>query len=266
MMRILYIAEIVGKAGIFALKQGLPELRRRYTPDFIIADADGATGGSGLGRNHAIYLRKLGIHVLTTGECSFYKKDLVENIEKMHYVLRPSNLNANVPGYGSRVYRIGDKKIAVAVLLGQSGFLRTHGDNPIMLLPILVERLRQETPFIIVDFHAQTSAEKKTLFAVADGLCSAVIGSHSRVQTADETVLPGCTAVLTDAGRTGSIDSVGGNDAQACINEYLTGIPDWTHEAWGKLEVQGAMVEIDEKGKAVNIVRVQLPVEPEKET
>ncbi|MDR0785269.1 MAG: YmdB family metallophosphoesterase [Treponema sp.] len=265
-MRILYIAEIVGKAGIFALKQGLPELKRRYTPDFIIAGADGATGGNGLGRNHAIYLRKLGVHVLTMGECSFYKKDLVENIEKMYHVLRPSNLNADAPGYGSRVYKIGDRKIAVAVLLGQSGFLRTHGDNPVTFLPILAERLKQETPFIVVDFHAQTSAEKKTLFAVADGLCSAVVGSHSRVQTADETILPGRTAVLTDAGRTGSIDSVGGNDAQTCINEYLTGIPDWAHEAWDRLEVQGAIIETDEKGKAVDIARVRLPIKQEKET
>jgi metallophosphoesterase (TIGR00282 family) len=265
-MRILYIAEIVGKAGVFALKQGLSELRKRYAPDFIIANADGATGGSGLGRNHAVYLRKLGINALTLGAGSFYKKDLVENIEKMPYVLRPENLALDAPGRGSYIYRIGDRKVAVAVLLGQSGFLRTHGDNPVTLLPVLAQRLRRETPFIFIDYHAQTSAEKKTLFAVADGLCSAVIGSYSKVQTADETVLSGGTAVLTDAGRTGSIDSVGGTDVQTCINEYLSGIPEWNHEAWDRLEVQGVMVEVNERGKAVSIVRIQLPVKRGKET
>jgi metallophosphoesterase (TIGR00282 family) len=265
-MRILYIAEIIGKAGVFALKQGLPELRKRYAPDFIIANADGATGGNGLGRNHAIYLRKLGVNALTLGACSFYKKDLVENIEKTPYVLRPENLGPDAPGRGFYVYRAGDRKVAVAVLLGQSGFLRTHGDNPVTLLPTLAQRARRETPFVFVDFHAQASAEKKTLFMVADGLCSAVIGSYSRVQTADEAILPGGVAVLTDAGRTGSIDSVGGNDAQTCINEYLTGISGWTREAWDRLEVQGAMIEMNENGKSTNIVRVRLPVRRIKET
>ncbi|MDR1215669.1 MAG: YmdB family metallophosphoesterase [Treponema sp.] len=264
-MRILYIAELVGKAGVFALKQGLPELRKRYAPDFIIANANGATSGTGLGRSHAIYLRKLGVHTLTLGTYAFYKKDLVENIERMPYVLRPDNLSPYAPGRGSYIYRTGDKRIAVAVLLGQSGFLRIHGDNPVILLPALAKRLRQDTPFVVIDFHAQTSADKKTLFAIADGSCSAIIGSFSRVQTADETVMPRGTAVITDAGRTGSIDSVGGNEAQACINEYLTGIPEWPHAAWDRLEVQGVMVEVDENGKAVGITRVRLPVSQEKE-
>ena len=103
-MKILYIAEIVGKAGIYALKQCLAELKRDKEPDFIIACADGATGGNGLGRNHAEYIRKLGVHVITTGECCFYKKDLTENLEKIHHVLRPDNLNIEAPGTGSRVF------------------------------------------------------------------------------------------------------------------------------------------------------------------
>ncbi|MDR2784078.1 MAG: YmdB family metallophosphoesterase, partial [Treponema sp.] len=209
-MKILYIAEIVGKAGVFAVKKGLPELKERKRIDFVIANADGATGGGGLGRNHAAYLRKLGVHTLTLGECAFYKKDLVENIDKMPYVLRPGNLGSEAPGYGSYIYKLGAVKIAVASLIGQSGFSRMHGDNPVALLPSLLERLRQETPVVILDFHASATAEKRAFFAVADGLCAAVIGSHTRVQTADEAVLPKGTAVITDAGRTGSIDSVGG--------------------------------------------------------
>jgi len=261
-MKILYIAEIVGKTGIYALKKCLPELKNTKKPDFIIACADGATGGSGLGRNHAAYIRKLGVQVITTGECCFYKKDLTENFGKVPYVLRPDNLNPEAPGLGSRIYSTdkgnpASKKAAVAVFLGQSGFGRLHSNNPFSALPAILERLRQETPFVILDFHAQATAEKQAFFAMADGLCSAVIGSHTRVQTADERVLPGGTAVITDAGRTGSIESVGGNDRDSRIKEYLSGIPDWTKDAWEKPELQGVFIEIAENGKALSIERIR---------
>ena len=257
-MKILYIAEIVGKAGIYALKKCLPELKKQKKPDFIIACADGATGGNGLGRNHAAYIRKMGINVLTTGECCFYKKDLTENLGKIVYVLRPENLNNEAPGIGSRVYRIEsanaqNQKVAVAVLLGQSGFGRIHGNNPFSGLPALLERLRQETPYVFIDFHAQATAEKQTFFAMADGKCSAVAGSHTRVRTSDARILPGGTAVITDAGRTGSTESVGGTEKESRIKEYLSGIPDWTKEAWEKPELQGFFVELDENGKATAI-------------
>ena len=190
-MKILYIAEIVGKAGIYALKKRLAELKKEKNPDFIIACGDGATGGSGLGRNHAAYIRKLGVQVITTGENCFFKKDLTENIGKIPYVLRPDNLNTEAPGIGSRIFNTGNQKIAVAVLLGQSGFGRLHGNNPFSGLHALLERQRLETPFVIIDFHAQATAEKQTFFAMADGFCSMVVGSHTRVQTADERILPG---------------------------------------------------------------------------
>ncbi|GHV82308.1 metallophosphoesterase [Spirochaetia bacterium] len=261
-MKILYIAEIVGKAGVHAIKKGLADLKKNYSPSFVIACADGATGGNGLGRNHAAYLRKLGAEVLTTGECCFYKKDLVENIEKLPYVLRPENLNPAAPGRGVRTFKVGSEKIAVAVLLGQSGFSRIHGENPIARLPELLERLHQETPYIIIDYHASATAEKRTLFAAADGRCSAVIGSHTRVQTADEAILPGGTAVITDAGRTGSLNAVGGSEIAGRIQEYITGIPDWTREAWENCELQGVLIDINRDGKAASITRIKHPVPP----
>jgi metallophosphoesterase (TIGR00282 family) len=259
-MKILYVAELVGKAGLYSFKKGITELKKSASFDFVIVCADGATGGNGLGRNHAAYIRKLGANVLTTGECCFYKKDLTESLEKIPYVLRPENLNAGAPGAGSRIYKAGDKKVAVTVLLGQSGFSKIHGDNPFFMLPSLLERLRQETPYVIVDFHAGATGEKKTLFAAADGRCSAVIGSHTRVQTADETVLPGGTAVISDAGRTGSTESVGGADIAGRLGEYLTGIPDWTKEALDKPELQGVLIDLDTSGKALSIQRIRLPL------
>ncbi|MDR2964366.1 MAG: YmdB family metallophosphoesterase [Treponema sp.] len=260
-MKILYIAELVGKAGVFAFKKALPELKNRYPYDFLIVCADGATGGNGLGRTHAAYIHKLGANVLTLGECCFYKKDLTENLEKLPFVLRPENLSPEAPGNGARIYKAGSERIAVVVLLGQNGFYRLHSNNPFAMIQPLLERLKKQTPYIIVDFHAQATAEKKTLFFTTDGLCSAVIGSHTRVQTADESIMDNGTAVITDAGRTGSFQSVGGCEIDSRIKEYLTGIPDWTKDAWDSMEVQGVYIDIDTNGKAKKIERVRLPVE-----
>jgi len=260
-MKIFYVAELVGKAGVFTFKKALEKLKKQYKWDFLIVCADGATGGNGLGRSHAVYIHKLGANVITLGECCFYKKDLTENIETTRYVLRPENLNPESPGMGAFVYKAGTEKVAVAVLLGQNGFTRLHAGCPFAVLPSLLEKLRQQTPYVIVDFHAQASAEKKTLFYAADGLCSAVIGSHTRVQTADETIFPGGTACISDAGRTGSSQSVGGCDTASRIKEYMTGIPDWTKDTWEELELQGVMLDIGKNGKAGSIERIRVSVE-----
>jgi len=259
-MKVFYAAELVGKAGVYAFKKALPELKSRYPFDFLIACADGATGGNGLGRSHAAYIHKLGANVITLGECCFYKKDLAEDMEKIPYVLRPENISGEAPGIGEKVYKAGNEKIAVAVLLGQNGFNRLHSNNPFTALPFLLERLKKQTPYVIVDFHAQATAEKKTLFYAACGNCSAVIGSHTKVQTADETILSEGTAVITDAGRTGSQQSVGGCEINSRINEYITGIPNWTKEAWEQPELQGVYLDIDKDGKALSIERVRIPV------
>ena len=270
-MKILYIAELVGKAGIYSLKKILPDLKKDREIDFTIVNGDGATGGNGLGRHHAGYIKKLGADLITTGDSCFFKKDLAENW--VPYVLRPCNLgggeankspkSGTVPGIGWRVFRIlpaeKDIKAAVAVLLG-ANFTRLKADNPFSILPSLLEKLRSQTPFTILDFHAWATGEKKTLFAAAAGSCTAVIGSHGRVQTADEEIING-TAVITDAGRTGSTESVGGNNIESRIQEYRTGIPDWTKEAWDKCEVQGVIFSADDNGKAISIERIRIPVE-----
>jgi metallophosphoesterase (TIGR00282 family) len=259
-MRLLYAAEIVGKAGIYCFKKTVAGLRKTRGIDFVIAGCDGATGGNGLGYMHAAYLHKLGADVLTTGDCCFYKKDLTGNFDKTPFALRPANLTPRSPGAGERCYMIGNKKIAVAALLGQFGFNRIHAENPLYFLDALLERLRKETPIILLDFHAVTSAEKRILFAAAAGRASAVIGSHTRVQTADEEVLPGGTAVITDAGRSGSSCSVGGVEAESRINEYLSGIPNWTKEAWDGCQFEGVIIDINDRGEALAIERLRIPV------
>jgi len=259
-MKILYVAELVGKTGVYVLKKSLNEIKARYPWDFLVVCGDGATGGNGLGRSHAAYIHKLGANVITLGECCFYKKDLTENLSKTPYVLRPENLNSEAPGTGYKIFKSNSEtgeKVAVIVLLGQNGFNRIHANNPFSVLPPLIEQLKKQTPYIIVDFHAQASAEKKTLFFAVDGLCSAVIGSHTRVQTADETIMKDGTACISDAGRTGSQISVGGCEINSKIKEYITGIPDWTKEAWEAPELQGVYLDIGKDGKTKKIERVR---------
>jgi 2',3'-cyclic-nucleotide 2'-phosphodiesterase len=258
-VNVLYIGEIVGKSGVFCVKNVLPKLKKERNIDFVVACGDSATGGAGIGKNHSIYLRKLGIDVITGGECVYYKKDMVEHIQHAPYVLRPANYPQGNPGRGWRVYESGGRKIAVAVFLGQAGFTRVHLSNPFGYLPELAARLSQETPIVLVDFHAATTAEKYTMFRHADGLVSAIIGSHGKVLTADETISGKGTAFICDAGRTGSIMSVGGLDPKLAIQEFLTGIPEWSKESWEGLELQGLLMKISDEGRAESVERLRVP-------
>jgi len=264
-IRVLYIAEITGKTGLLCWTKNAKKIKEDFKPDLIIAEADSLTNGSGLGWNHASNLHKTGVDVITTGDNCFFKKDLTENLEKIRYVLRPYNLSNEAPGRGCKIVtpenpELKNIKIAVAVFLGQSFFSRMHGENPFIKLPALLEKLREETPYIIIDFHSATSAEKLTLAEIVRGQCSALIGSHNKVQTSDLKILDG-TAVITDAGRTGSACSVGGCNVKSRIEEYLTGIPDWTRPAETSPEIQGVLLDIDSNGRTVAAKALKIPVE-----
>ncbi|MBN1686177.1 MAG: YmdB family metallophosphoesterase [Spirochaetales bacterium] len=257
--KVAFLGEIVGKAGVYCVKQLLPELIRQRELDFVIANAEGATGGFGLGKNHSIYLHKLGIDVLTGGECIYYKLDMVDHIKTARYVLRPANYPPGNPGRGWWVYRKKDRSLGVAVLLGQSGFSRVHLSNPFSFLPEIVRKLREETKTIIVDFHASTTAEKYSMFYYADGMVSAVIGTHTKVMTSDETILPKGTGVICDVGRCGSQDSVGGLDSGVEIRKFVTQVPERSQDTWENLELQGVVLDFDDDGKAEKIERFKLP-------
>lgn len=258
-MRILYVAEPVGKPGLFALRHTLGQLRAEFKPDFVLGSGDGTTGGFGLGKNHAFYLHKIGLQAVTLGDCAYFKKDLHPLLPSLAFLLRPANFPETAPGRGYRIFSASGGRVAVVSLLGQSGFTKTHLPSPFSTLEGLLDRLRRDTPHIIVDFHAATSAEKGTFFHWADGRVSAVIGSHQKIPTADARVLPGGTAVVTDAGRTGARQSVAGFTPAKEIDRFLTGIPDRSEESWADLVVQGVFIETDGAGRALSIHSVQKP-------
>jgi calcineurin-like phosphoesterase len=190
-VRILFSGEIVGKAGVYCIKRLLKDLRKEFEIDFVIANGDGATGGFGIGKSHAIYLRKLGCDAITGGDQLFFKKDMVPHMESAYYMIRPANYPPASPGRGWRYFDVGhEKRIAVISMLGLSGFDRAHGSNPFTFIPELAARARKEASTVILDFHATTTAEKYTMFHHTDGMLSAVVGTGTRVQTADAMVMP----------------------------------------------------------------------------
>jgi metallophosphoesterase (TIGR00282 family) len=261
MMRVFFIAEIVGSGGVYAVKSGLKRFAQDKNIDFVVANADGATGGFGLGRAHSAYIHKLGVDVITGGDCIYYKKDMVAFFPKAGYTLRPANYPFGNPGRGYRICEKNGKRLAVISLLGQAGYTRTHLSSPLGTLQELSQKIKKDCPHILVDFHATTTAEKATMFFFGDGKVSAVCGTGFKVQTADEQILKGGTAVITDAGRTGSRHSIGGLEPEIELRKFKTGIPERSSDAWEDLSLQGILVDFDETGKAVSIQRVMEPVE-----
>ena len=249
----LYIGEIVGSAGVYCVKSQLASLRQELAVDFVVACGDGATGGFGIGKNHSMYLHKLGVNLITSGECIYYKKDMVPHLPRAGYILRAANYPYGNPGRGWAVLEAAGRKVAVLNLLGQSGFNRVHLANPFLLATDLVGRIAQETRTIVVDFHAATTAEKYTMFYHLEGQVSAVLGSHTKVLTADARVLPGGTAVIAGTGRTGSGDSVGGLEPAIEIRKFTTQIHELSKVAWKGLELQGVLLDIGEDGRATAI-------------
>ena len=290
-MRIFYIAEITGKAGVWAVKKNIAEIKRRYQPDFIIANAGMATGAGGLGKQHAGYLRKMGIDCITGGDCIFQKKDLVENLPQMPFVLRPCNLPEHSLGAGYRYFTARNgEKLAVVSILGRVGRHRLLADNPFTLMQALLPKIERETPFIVADFSSTATAEKQTMAFFLAGRVSALIGSGTGAAAADErlmsaecdlsgagsadahidmhaaTVETGCkqqsrkTAYITDVGRTGSFDSVGGHAPSGKIREYRTGLFEYPQETWQRVCVQGLDIELDGAGGALSIERVRIEI------
>ena len=190
-LRVLFIGEIVGKSGVWVVKELLPKMRQEQRIDFVIADGEGATGGFGIGKNHAVYLHKLGIDAITTGECSYYKKDIVEHFNRAPYMIRPANYPPKQPGprlHGLREERQEDRRDEPA---GRRRVQAGAPEEPLQPPAEAPGIHHPETNAIILDFHAVTTAEKATMFAMADGKLSAVIGTHTKALTADDRVLAG---------------------------------------------------------------------------
>lgn len=257
-MKLLFIGDIVGKPGRDAVRALLGNLIERFRIDCVIANGENAAGGFGITEAMAEELFGHGVHVITSGNHIWDKKEAVSYLATTDRVLRPLNYPPGVPGQGSVVYTLKDgRKIGVLNLSGR--VYMANWDCPFRAAKDEVARLREHTNIIFVDFHAEATSEKIAMGYYLDGKVSAVVGTHTHVQTADERVLPGGTAYLTDAGMTGPIESVIGIEKDMIIQRFLTLMPMRFDAAEGPGMLCGAVIDIDDaSGKAKSITRLQL--------
>jgi metallophosphoesterase (TIGR00282 family) len=256
-MNILLIGDIVGKPGRRAVRACLPKARERLGLDFIIANGENAAGGFGITETVAEELFSLGIDVITSGNHIWDKKEAVEYLARESRVLRPLNYPAAVPGFGSIVHTLKDgTKVAVMNVSGR--VFMPDLDCPFRTVDAELEKLAGVTENIIVDFHAEATSEKEALGYYLAGSVSAVLCTHTHVQTADEKVLAGGTAYITDVGMTGPEDSVIGVKKELVIERFLTMMPARFETAKGPSLFSAVVVELDGKtGRASSITRVQ---------
>lgn len=256
-MKVLFIGDIVGRRGRQCVDQVLPRLRAAHGVDLVLANAENVAGGLGATPQTIAELFKTGIHGLTLGNHTWRKKELVEGLDRIDRIVRPANYPPGVPGRGSMVLDLQDgRKVGVVNLLGRV-FLEPIA-CPFVTAREEIAILREQASVVIVDFHAEATSEKVALGWHLDGLCSAVVGTHTHVQTADERVLPQGTAYITDVGMTGPMDSVIGVERERAIHKFLTGMPNEFRVAKGPAQLCGVIMEFDDgTGRALSIERVQ---------
>ena len=255
-VRILFIGDIVGEPGRKAVKQLVPVLRERHRLDVVVANGENSAGGSGITCETAAEIFAGGADVITSGDHLWDQKEVVDLLIHEPRFVRPLNYPAGTPGQGSAVHRLEDGR-SVAVVNAQGRVFMPDLDNPFARIRTEIEQLRRHTPIILVDFHAEATSEKIAMARMLDGQVSALIGTHTHVQTADEQIFPGGTAYLSDAGFTGPHESVLGREIEPVIKRFLTNQPQRFPVARGRVLLQGAVVEVDDAtGKAVSIARV----------
>ncbi len=251
-MNILAVGDIVGKVGLQKLKEVLPALKKDEKIDFVIVNAENAADGMGLTEKMYKEVLATGTDCITMGNHTWGKKDIFGFIDEKP-VIRPANYSRNVPGKGYDIYEVKGKKICVINLIGRTS-MTVLSDNPFTEAEDIIEKVKSTVDIIIIDFHAEASAEKIALSYFLDGKATIIFGTHTHVQTADSQIMEKGTAYITDIGMTGPKKSVIGMDVEASIKRFLTSLPEKYKTADGEGKFNSCLFEIDEKtNKVVNI-------------
>lgn len=263
MITILFIGDVVGEPGRTALKHMLPELKREHGADFVIVNGENAAAGRGITPKLAQELLNSGVDVITTGDHVWDQVELAPWLGSEPRVLRPINYPQGTPGHGSVVVKTPKGKIAVMQVQGRS-FIQPPLENPFLISEAEARRLREEenVQVIFVDMHAETTSEKISMGYNLDGLVSAVVGTHTHVQTADETILEKGTAYLTDSGMCGPSIGVLGREREPILQRFRTSMPSKFPVANWPVRLCGTVVRVDETtGRALGISRISQIVE-----
>ena len=255
-VRLLFIGDIVGKPGRRAVRYFLPRLRKSLGVDFVVANGENMAGGSGITPATASEVLEAGVDVITSGDHLWDQREVELLLLSESRLLRPHNYPEGTPGQGFVVsHKDGLPAVGVLNLQGQT-FMKPI-ENPFFAANEAVEELRRETSIIFVDMHAETTSEKIAMGRFLDGRVSAVVGTHTHVQTADEQLFPGGTAFLCDAGFTGPQDSILGREIEPILRRFTTYRPQRFGVAVGRVTLNGVLIDIDEAtGKARSIERI----------
>lgn len=256
-MKILAVGDIVGESGLNKLKEILPNLKQRERIDFIIVNGENVAGGMGITEKLFKQILFAGADVVTLGNHTWAKKD-VFNIIDEERLIRPANYPKGVCGKGYNIYKCKNKKIAVINALGRTN-MGILTENPFLIVEEIVNKIRDKVDYIIIDFHAEATAEKIAFANYLDGKVNIVFGTHTHVQTSDEMILPNGTAYITDIGMTGPINSVIGMDKKASIKRFVTTLPEKYKIAEGDCRFNSCMFCInDENGRIEQITRINM--------
>ncbi len=257
-MRVLFIGDIVGKPGRLLVRRALPGLAHRYDADLVIANAENAAAGRGITAKIGAAILETGVDVMTSGNHVWDQREAVEYIAVEPRLLRPANFPAGVPGTGHHVARSAAGH-AVGVVNVMGRVFMVPLDNPFEVVLEQIERVQKETSVIVVDFHAEATSEKIAMGWHLDGRVTAVVGTHTHVQTADEQILPGGTAYITDVGMTGPHDSIIGVEKEAALGRFLNSMPARFEPATGRPLLHAVLITADpDTGKATAIERLSL--------
>ncbi len=254
-MVILAIGDVVGVPGCEYLRRRLPTIKKQYGVDFCIANGENSAAGNGITPDSAEYLFSCGVDLITTGNHVYRRKEIYDTLDSRHDIIRPANYYEGNPGKGVAVADMGSVKIGVINLAGNA-FM--DGDNPFAAVDRCLDEI-SDCRIKLVDFHAEATGEKRALGFYLDGRVSAVFGTHTHVQTADEQILPDGTGYITDLGMVGTVQSVLGVAPQNIITKLKTGMPTRFENNSGECMLCGCIFDIDKQsGKTVDIQRINI--------
>lgn len=255
-MNILFLGDIVGRPGRRAVTLFLPRIADRYRVDLVIANAENVAGGVGCTPALLQELRGCGIHLFSLGNHAWRKQEMLDGIQALGDVARPANFPQGLPGQGTALHTLPDgRTVALINLIGR--VFMEPADCPFARAEKELDEAARKTRLVIVDFHAEATSEKAALAHMLDGRCTAVVGTHTHVQTADAGILPGGTAFITDVGMCGPVDSILGMEKERVLDRLITGIPRKWEVADGPVQCCAFWVEADEgTGRAVRVERI----------
>lgn len=250
----MMIGDVSGQSGLGALFLGLSSAKREYRADFVICNGENAAGGFGIAIDDYTKMKEAGVDVITSGNHIWQKDEIFSIMDRNDDILRPANYPDPCIGKGMTIKSVGGMEIGVINLQGRVDMMNT--DCPFRKAEALVRTIRKRTPLVFVDFHAESTEEKEALSFLLDGSVTALVGTHTHVQTRDEKILPKGSAYITDLGLTGVLDKVIGSDPEKSLSRQLTQLPIRSEVAVGKGRIQGVVIEADtESGKALSIER-----------